>query len=104
MIIITQLNILLKALITPKGTNMADIIELHPEETGTGYLLNENNEIEGVYAGSIAAMVDYDNVYLGAKADDGIDEAVLTSIEDLNEFCLMWLLIYDPEVIKEDVN
>jgi len=47
-------------------------------------------------------MVDHDNVYLGTKADDGIDDALLTTVKELNEFCLMWLLIFNPEVIKDD--
>jgi len=47
-------------------------------------------------------MVDNGNVYLGTKADDGIDDALLTNFEDMNQFCLMWLLINDPDVIKEE--
>lgn len=80
---------------------MGDIIQLKPEEDGTGYLINDKT-VEGVYVNNVAAMVDYDNVYLGTKGDDGIDDPILTNKEDLNEFCLMWLLMFNPSVIKED--
>ena len=48
------------------------------------------------------ALVSYDNVYLGTKGEDGVDDALLTNKKDLNEFCLMWLLMFNPDVIKEE--
>jgi hypothetical protein len=78
-----------------------NVIELKPKNDGTGYLLT-GKKIDGVYVNNITAMVDYDNVYLGTKGEDGIDDALLTNKKDLNEFCLMWLLIFNPNVIKED--
>ena len=79
---------------------MNNVIELKPKDDGTGYILNDR-KVEGVYVNNIAAKVDYDNVYLGTKAEDGIDDALLTNKKDLNEFCLMWLLMFNPDVIKE---
>ena len=80
---------------------MGDVVELKPKDDDTGYLLT-GKKVDGVYVHNIAAMINYDNVYLGTKGDDGIDDALLTNKKDLNEFCLMWLLIFNPDVIKED--
>ena len=67
----------------------------------SGYLLNEAR-VDGVYSGKIAAMRDDDGViYLGTKADDGIDNVTESTMDEINEFCLMWLLIFNPEVIVE---
>lgn len=82
---------------------MGEVVEFLQEEDGSGYLTSDNcKTITGVYVNNIAAMVDNGNVYLGTKADDGIDDALLTNFEDMNQFCLMWLLINDPDVIKEE--
>jgi len=80
---------------------MTNVIELKPEDDGTGYAVTDG-KITGVYVDVIAAQVEHDNVYLGAKFDDGIGDPVLTNVKDLNKFCLMWLLIFDPDVIKEE--
>jgi hypothetical protein len=80
---------------------MSNVIELKPKEDGTGYLMDDNKKITGVYSGNIGAFTDYDNVYVGAKTEDGLDDTVLTNVKDMNEFCLMWLLIFNPDVIKE---
>lgn len=66
----------------------------------SGYLLNEAR-VDGVYSGKIAAMRDSGVVYLGSKDDDGIDNVTETTMDEINEFCLMWLLIFNPEVIVE---
>ena len=62
----------------------------------------DENKITGVYVENIAAMTDYDNVYLGTKSDDGVDDALLTTKEELNDFCIMWLAIFKPDVMKND--
>ena len=76
------------------------------DNTKSGYLLDhkdsEKAKVTGVYVDNIAAMVEHDNVYLGTKADDGIDDTLLTNMEDINRFCLMWLLIFDPSVIIKE--
>lgn len=70
-----------------------------------GYLLSHKGDksakVTGVYVNNIAAMVEHDNIYLGTKVDGGIDDVTLTNLKDINEFCLMWLLIFNPSVIVE---
>ena len=82
---------------------MINLIEFVQNKDDCGYLISDDKKITGVYVKNIAAMIDFDNVYLGTKGDDGIDDALLTNIKDLNEFCLMWLLIFNADVIKEDL-
>jgi len=82
---------------------MGEVIEFLQEEDGSGYLTSDNcKTIDGVYVNNVAAMVDNGNVYLGTKADDGIDDALLTNKEDMDRFCIMWLGINNPDVLKED--
>lgn len=82
---------------------MGEVVEFLQEEDGSGYLTEDNcKTITGVYVNNIAAMVDNGNVYLGTKADDGIDDALLTSKKDLDRFCIMWLGINNPDVLKGD--
>ena len=82
---------------------MAEIIEFPEEDDGSGYITNDNcKTISGVYVNNIAAIVDYDNVYLGTKAEGGVDDALLTNKEDMNRFCIMWLGINDPEALKDE--
>lgn len=75
------------------------------EDDGSGYLITgklNNKKVTGIYVNSIAAMVEYDNVYIGTKSGDDIENATLTTMEDINQFCLMWLLTFKPSVIIED--
>lgn len=82
---------------------MGEVIEFLQEEDGSGYLTKDNcKTIHGVYVNNVAAMVEYENVYLGTKVDDGIDDALLTNKEDMDRFCIMWLGINNPDVLKED--
>lgn len=72
------------------------------DDDRAGYLLDHTNEtakVTGVYVDNISAIVEHGNVYLGTKADDGIDDALLTNMEDMNQFCLMWLCIFNESVI-----
>lgn len=71
-------------------------------EDRIGYVTN-GSKIEGVYVDNLAAMIDNGNVYIGTKGYDEINNATLTNMKDLNEFCLMWLLIFNSGVIKEDL-
>ena len=84
---------------------MGEVVEFLENDVGKGYLTDDNcKTINGVYVNNIAAMVEHKNVYLGTKSDDGIDDALLTNKKDMDEFCLMWLLINNPDVIKEDYS
>lgn len=85
---------------------MGNVIKVNfkdKDDESKGYVLDDvkgrKAKVTGVYVKNIAAKVDNVNVYLGTKADDGIDDALLTNIEDMNEFCLMWLLIFNESVI-----
>jgi len=78
---------------------MGDVVELKPKDDDTGYLLT-GKKVDGVYVHNIAAMINYDNVYLGTKGDDGIDDALLTNLKDMDRFCIMWLGINNPDVLK----
>ncbi len=80
---------------------MSNVIELKPKDDGTGYILTDR-KVDGIYVNNIMALVNHGNVYLGTKGEDGVDDALLTNKKDLNEFCLMWLLMFDPDVIKEE--
>ena len=83
-------------------TNVIKFPEAHNEDDNSGYIIY-GRDIKGVYYENLCAMKDYNNVYLGIKADDGVDNAILTNIDDMNEFCLMWLLIFNSEVIVEEL-
>ncbi len=76
------------------------------DEDKTGYLIDDRDgSVDGVYNGDIAAMKLPDgNIVIGTKSDDGIEQATLASMKEMNEFCLMWLLIFDQAVIKEDLE
>ena len=83
-------------------SNVIKFPQFEDEDDSSGYII-DGREIKGVYHENLSAMKDYDNVYLGIKADDGIDNAILTNVDDMNEFCLMWLLIFNSEVIVEEL-
>lgn len=76
-----------------------NVIDLFPDESG--YVLTEDR-VDGVYNKDLAAMKMDGVVYVGQKSIDGIDSPVSMSAADMNKFCLMWLCIFDPSVIKED--
>ena len=81
---------------------MSNIVELFEEDDGSGYLTADNcKKITGVYVNNLAVMVDNGNVYVGNKAVDGIDDELLTTIKDMDKFCIMWLCINKPGVINE---
>lgn len=73
-----------------------------PDEDDRGYLMADENKVNGIYAENVCAMIDNGNVYLGTKGVDQIDDALLTTEKNLNDFCLMWLAIFNPDVLKED--
>jgi len=68
-----------------------------------GYVMNDR-EVQGVYSHELAAVVGDGGVYIGRKeSDNEIRNAVKISADSMNEFCLMWLLIFDPDVIKGEL-
>ena len=71
-----------------------------------GYITNDqdpkNIKIEGVYVDGLSAMVKNKEVFIGAKGIDKILNPTSLSLQEMNRFCVMWLCIFDPDVIKED--
>lgn len=67
-----------------------------------GYIM-DGGRINGVYSGLITAVRDDDVVYIGTKVDGGIDNVTKATMDEINEFCLMWLLIFNQSVIAEDI-
>jgi len=81
---------------------MGEVVELIQPDDGCGYVMDGDNKITGIYTKNIAAMVEHGNTYLGAKGEDGVDDALLTTKQELTDFCIMWLAIFNPDVLKED--
>ncbi|MBL4664304.1 MAG: hypothetical protein JKY22_12305 [Flavobacteriaceae bacterium] len=68
----------------------------------SGYVMDGSN-VDGVYVKNLCAVKgDVDVIMIGEKVDDGVDNCVQLSIEDMNTFCIMWLAINNPDVIKYD--
>ena len=68
-----------------------------------GYIM-DGGRVNGVYSGLITAVRDDDDggvVYIGTKAEDGIDNVTTATMDEINEFCLMGRLIFNPSVIPE---
>jgi hypothetical protein len=80
---------------------MSNVVNTKQESKGYNLV---DDKVTGVYVEKLAAVVsiDFKDVLIGEKSADGIDCGVQLSMEDMNEFCLMWLLIFDESVIKED--
>lgn len=69
-----------------------------------GYIMN-GSEVEGVYVGDLAATsIDKDLCVIGFKDGDDKISGYEVSIEDINQFCLMWLCIFNEAVIAKDVD
>ena len=87
---------------------MSNVIQFNKkeEDDNRGYIMDEDlsakEVVSGVYVENIAAMVQFDNVYLGTKGDGQIDDALLTNKKDMNDFCLMWLAIFNSDALKYD--
>ena len=60
------------------------------EDDKSGYILN-GRKVDGVYNGNLAAMTEYGNVYIGTKAAKEILDITFLSLDEMNQFCLMWL-------------
>ena len=83
-------------------TNVIDV-NFGESEDKSGYSMNEDTkEITGVYCGDITAFqLEDGSVAIGTKTSDGVAQATLTSMDDINQFCLMWLLIFNESVFNE---
>lgn len=70
----------------------------------SGYIIN-GRAVDGVYKADVVAVRKNDSdsdCVIGYRSIDGVINPIELSIAELNEFCLMWLLIFDPEAISED--
>jgi hypothetical protein len=87
---------------------MSNVIDINfgQSEEKTGYLIDDRDgSVDGLYNGDLAAMkLEDGSVVVGTRADGCIEQATLISMKDMNEFCLMWLLIFDESVIKEKLD
>ncbi len=80
---------------------MDNVVEMFPDKSG--YITNDG-KIEGVYNENLAAWRKGGEVFVGEKSEQGIDNPVAISVDNLNVFCIMWLAIHDPEVLVCDSN
>ena len=72
-------------------------------ETDVGYFVSDlGNEITGVYAGEFSASLEGSEVYAGLKGINTIEDPALLTKQEMNEFCIMWLSLFDPTAIKYD--
>lgn len=76
-----------------------NVINLFQEDAG--YIIQDKDNITGVYCGGLCANNDKGNVVIGHKIDGGIDYAMDMKESDLNKFCVMWLGIHNPESLRE---
>jgi hypothetical protein len=83
-------------------TNVIDV-NFRKGDDKSGYAMDEvTKAITGVYCGDITAFqLEDGSVAIGTKTSDGVAQATLTSMEDINQFCLMWLLIFNESVFNE---
>jgi len=72
-------------------------------ETDVGYFVSDSGSgITGVYAGEFAASLEGGEVYAGIKSATSIEDPALLTRREMNEFCIMWLALFDPTALKEE--
>ena len=79
-----------------------NIIKVDFKNDMSGYVI-EGESIEGVYNSDLCAVLLNDDKYkcvIGRKGDDHISDGILMTTKEMNDFCLMWLCIFNPSVIK----
>ena len=82
---------------------MGDVIhaDFTQQDYDSGYLIKDEEEITGVYVGEMAALIEEGVVYAGLRDLEGIDEPAMLNMEEMNQFCVMWLGIFDPSELAE---
>lgn len=81
---------------------MSNIIEFPQKPDGSGYLLDDEGKICGIFNGAIGAAIDGHTVHVGEFFDDLIENPVELKISEMNKFCIMWLAINDPSALNGD--
>jgi len=72
-------------------------------ETDVGYFVSDSgSDITGVYAGEFAASLEDGQVFAGMKGGSSIEDPALLTKKEMNDFCIMWLSLFDPAAIKYD--
>ena len=81
---------------------MDNVIQVDFSSDDEGYIL-EDGEVKGVYQEILGAYVyEKNSVAIGRRTSDGIDNAQIMSLDEMNRFCLMWLSIFDESVIAKE--
>jgi hypothetical protein len=82
---------------------MGEVISVNFEkQSKAGYLLSDSGAVTAVYIGdSVISLVD-GGAALATNVDLGLEYSDVLSVKEMNELCMMWLLINDPDVISCD--
>ena len=80
----------------------SNIIKFPEIDDRNGYIIEDKEKINGVYVEGLCASAWEDDVFVGGKGNREITYPVTLSKADMNQFCLMWLGIFNPGVLKED--
>lgn len=81
---------------------MGEVIKVDfSDKSNCGYIL-DGNKVDGIYHGELAAINDGGVCHIGKGCSGEILNPIEMYTEELNEFCIMWLAIFKPEVIKID--
>ncbi len=67
----------------------------------SGYIIDEE-KVEGIYQGDLVAHYDGKICRIGERDESGILNPIELSAKEMNEFCIMWLCIFNPEALKYD--
>lgn len=79
---------------------MSNIIEFPQKPDGSGYLLDDEGKICGIFNGALGVAIDGDSVHVGWFFDDSIENPVELTTNEMNKFCIMWLAINDPSALS----
>jgi len=74
-----------------------------PQHDNSGYFVTDG-EVSGIYCGDLAASTEDNNgkVIVFDKSDGAIVDTL--DIKQMNQFCINWLCMHDPDVIVEDTE
>ena len=81
---------------------MSNVIKVDfSEKENRGYIM-DGSKVNGIYHGELAATNNDGFCYIGKGCNNEILNSICMDTEDLNEFCIMWLAIFDPDALKFD--
>jgi len=82
---------------------MGEVVDGNFANEKSGYV-TKGDSIEGVYNGSLCAVLvngSKDKCTVGYTDDERVIGIEMT-VKEMNEFCLMWLCIFDESVIVKE--